>query len=226
MHLWGGVLNKIKIIFLVLIISFNIVLAKEKSGLFIGAGLGVDVLNTNANFIYRTSYRTPFIFNNNNINIIQNMYQLIGGYKYMMPSSKLGFRTYLNYDCADYTLLGVNFDILYNPSILSDYISSDYVSGLFIGINVGIIDYNFDSYYKYYYYDYYKKYKKNNFYIFDDYNNYQFYSAIQTGLRVTFIEKYTLELFTKIPFTRYDYRNYKYSIKQNFNLGIRYIYTF
>ena len=147
---------------------------------------------------------------NNDLAVNGFSYQLIAGYKYMLPEfSNLGFRAYVNYEDNrdNVSLVGLNIDALYNFDNNSS--SNSYNGfGVFAGVGFGMEEY----------------------YHFD----YDFYVAIQAGLRATFDDKHTIEIFATTPLTKYKSEKIKIESqdliknesKKEFGIGTRYIYNF
>lgn len=231
---------KKKILALCLTLGFSGALAEE-SGVFVGIGGNFQAANKK---VTDTDYTSSVVGNNPNQSVSITMTaqsktkenklnggaSVLLGYKHMLDESS-GVRAYLNYDynvikltkenaeseTAHYQIVGFNADYLYN---FSEGL------GVFIGANFGAI-----------------KWDKN---LHNDSNQWDMYFAPQLGLRTILGGRHSFELFAKFPLmnetkiresnpqqltvnnqqvTVYNHKN-EINLKQNYNLGLRYIFTF
>lgn len=195
----------------------------ETSGAFFGVGFGTHKMSK------KTDYNYNLILTNLNVkkqtSASGESVSFVVGYK-MMSSANSGTRFYINYDYngveikeendktsqSSYQVVGINADYLYN-------FNENF--GLLVGANLGLI--NWDK-------------KIWSLAPELDENEWKGYLAGQLGLRGIFGAKknHALEFICKIPFTQttIEYKNAngvkagETKLKQDYNAGIRYIYTF
>lgn len=199
----------------------------EQSSAFIGGGFGFHGASrkTNLNLNYN------FILTNVNVKVQEEdnakdtSISLVAGYK-NMDKENSGTRVYINYDfnnvkikeegeetiLSGYHIVGINADLLYNfnPKF-----------GVFVGVNVGAINWGKDIW---------------SLAPEKDSEVWKIYAAGQLGLRWIFGEtqKHSVELFAKFPFTEttivyktpQDEKVGETKLKQQYNAGFRYVYTF
>lgn len=208
----------------------------EESGLFVGFGGSFQTASKSVvSKVYNVDTTTNTVtFTSSNKDLSQNNSNYGGsfliGYKYMFEELS-GVRIYLNYDYnaiklkkensaeaqnSNYQILGLNLDYLYN--FVDGF-------GFFLGTNFGAMNWD-----------------KN---LHGEINQYNMYFAPQLGLRTSFAQ-HSLELFAKFPLISTDtitksnpeqitvnnqkvtaWKNTKeVELKPNYNIGLRYIFTF
>ena len=201
----------------------------ETSGAFFGAGFGFHGMSRETNL----NLNNNLIITNFNISVKENdsakagSISLVAGYK-NMSSENSGSRFYINYDynqvfriekgngeeneLIGYQVVGLNADWLYDftPNF-----------GFFVGANLGLI--NWDT----------ELYSQTPEFASSEW---KIYFAGQLGLRGIFGENknHAVEFIYKVPFTQttIEYQNAKgekvgeTKLKQDYNAGIRYIYSF
>lgn len=207
---------------LVGILGANLAVA-ETSGAFFGGGFGFHGMSRKTDLNYNLIIAK---FNIKEQDSAKDMgVSFVVGYK-TMSDEKSGGRFYINYDYngvevkeegdktseSNYQVVGLNGDYLYN---FNDNF------GFFVGANVGLISWD-------------KKIWSLSPEL--DSNEWKIYLAGQIGLRGIFgeLQNHAVELMCKIPFaqTTIAYKNAsgekqgETKLKQDYNVGIRYIYTF
>ena len=133
--------------------------------------------------------------------VSESLWQFVAGYKQMIPDSDFGIRAYFNYDAnSDMDLLGFNVDLLYNF-----YDAADVATGVFAGVNLASISYELGGY-----------------------DDNKLYSGVQAGVRTTIKDNHSIEMFGKLPFTKYELniQGTKTKIEQKTIIGVRYLYNF
>ena len=200
----------------------------ETSGAFFGGGFGIHGMSrkTNLNLNYN------LIITNFNISVKENdsakdaSISLVVGYK-NMSSENSGSRFYINYDyngveiekgngeeneLSGYQVVGLNADWLYD-------FNENF--GFFVGANLGLINWDKELW---------------SLEPETASNEWKIYFAGQLGLRGIFggSKNHAVEFIYKVPFTQttIEYQNAKgekvgeTKFKQDYNAGIRYIYSF
>ena len=199
----------------------------EQSGAFIGGGFGFHGASRKTNF----NLNYNLIITNVNIKVQEEdnakdaSISLVAGYK-NIDKENSGTRVYINYDfngveiekesgetiLSGYHIVGINGDWLYNfnPKF-----------GVFVGVNVGAINWGKDIW---------------SLAPEKDSEVWKIYAAGQLGLRWILGEtqKHSVELFAKFPFTEttivyktpQDEKVGETKLKQQYNAGFRYVYTF
>lgn len=197
----------------------------EQSGAFIGGGFGFHGASrkTNLNLNYNLIVTNVKLREEDNAK--DTSISLVAGYK-NIDNENSGTRVYINYDfngveikkesgetiSSGYHIVGINADWLYNfnPKF-----------GVFVGVNLGAINWGKDIW---------------SLAPEKDSEMWKLYAAGQLGLRWIFDEtqKHSVELFAKFPFTETTivYKTPQgeqvgeTKLKQQYNAGFRYVYTF
>lgn len=195
----------------------------EQSGAFIGGGFGFHGASrkTNLNLNYNLIITNINVKVQEEDNAKDTSISLVAGYK-NIDNGNSGTRVYINYDfngveiekesgetiLSGYHIVGINADWLYNfnPKF---------------GVFVGAINWEKDIW---------------SLAPEKDSEMWKFYAAGQLGLRWIFGEtqKHSVELFAKFPFTEttivyktpQDEKVGETKLKQQYNAGFRYVYTF
>lgn len=194
----------------------------EQSGTFIGGGFGFHGASRKTNLNYNLILTNVKLQEGN---AQDTSISLVAGYK-NMDNENSGTRVYINYDfnnvkikeegeetiLSGYHIVGINADLLYN-------FNSKF--GVFVGVNLGAINWERDIW---------------SLAPEKDSEVWRIYAAGQLGLRWIFGEtqKHSVELFAKLPFTETTivYQTPQgeqvgeTKLKQQYNAGFRYVYTF
>lgn len=199
----------------------------EQSGAFIGGGFGFHGASrkTNLNLNYNLIITNVNVKLREEYNAKDMSISLVAGYK-NIDKENSGTRVYINYDfnnvkikeegeetiLSGYHIVGINADLLYNfnPKF-----------GVFVGANLGAINWGKDIW---------------SLAPEKDSEMWKLYAAGQLGLRWILGEtqKHSVELFAKLPFTETTivYKTPQgeqvgeTKLKQQYNAGFRYVYTF
>ena len=196
----------------------------ETSGAFFGAGFGFHGMSRKMNQNYDLIITDVNVQRSDNAKDVS--VSLVAGYK-NMSSENSGSRFYINYDynrvqieqgngeeneLSQYQVVGLNADWLYD-------FNANF--GFFVGANLGLI--NWDT----------ELYSQTPEFASSEW---KIYFAGQLGLRGIFGENknHAVEFIYKVPFTQttIEYQNAKgekvgeTKLKQDYNAGIRYIYSF
>ena len=172
----------------------------EESGFFLGVGLGFQ----------DWGWKDDYDNSSNGRGLSGSLYL---GYK-TMYNKYMGGRIYLSYDYNQAKIAGSNTNSSYDIYALNgDWIlniSKNF--GLFFGFGAGFIQWDKEIYGS---------------------ESFKFYANVALGFRFIVAYKHALEIGFKAPFTNtkvvyqlagINFREVK--IRQNYNLGLRYIYTF
>ena len=194
----------------------------EQSGAFIGGGFGFHGASRKTNLNYNLIVTNVKLQEGN---AQDTSISLVAGYK-NIDKENSGTRVYINYDfnnvkikeegeetiLSGYHIVGINADWFYNfnPKF-----------GVFVGANLGAINWERDIW---------------SLAPEKDSEVWRIYAAGQLGLRWILGEtqKHSVELFAKLPFTETTivYKTPQgeqvgeTKLKQQYNAGFRYVYTF
>ena len=190
------------------------VLVAEESGIFVGLGLGYGGVQLKGMESSDAHQFSPSGLS----------YEVLLGYKQFFTPN-FGLRYYANLATA-YTAkkiegknqkinvmnYGVNVDALYN------FVTDDSLSfGAFLGLGLGANTWSG------------KAISEEEIGITDKLNKTSFNVALNVGLRTEIAKHHGIELAARVPFiatTLYDKDDIKLTVKQKYNVGLRYIFSF